>query len=436
MRCGRGGWLTLVGMLAAGLCAPRAVADPGRDEALRALRDQAGAIQSSVESADRPAWLGANPQDGARAAGEILGRQQHERLREGLPVVSACRDLGQLCPPVAPEPVSGPAPGALAGQLAGQGRDEGSVPGASALGAEDITLTVLVSRSLGAAQLKEIFAFAADTPRVRVAFRGVAEDESLMDFVRQIHGLLAGVEPVPEVVLDPTPFAAAGVDIAPVLLAQGPDGELARVAGLADPQWLRARVLAGERGDLGVRGPVKGVSEPDLIEELQRRLAALDLGKLREQALARYWQRVAFAELPVAAEPRTREIDPTITAPRDVRTADGTVLVRAGERVNPLDRLPFTQRLVVFDASDERQVATAQAPGTGGRRAARGVSGQPSGPPFWLGRARSVEDTLDAPVYLLTPDLRERFALERVPAFVESRGRVFVVAEVPPEARP
>ena len=47
-----------------------------------------------------------------------------------------------------------------------------------------------------------------------------------------------------------------------------------------------------------------------------------------------------------------------------------------------------------------------------------------------------MEDTLDAPVYLLTPDLRERFALERVPAFVESRGRVFVVAEVPPEAGP
>ena len=51
----------------------------------------------------------------------------------------------------------------------------------------------------------------------------------------------------------------------------------------------------------------------------------------------------------------------------------------------------------------------------------------------WEGLA-SVEDALDAPVYLLTPDVRERFALERVPAFVEARGRVFVVAEVPPEA--
>ena len=218
------------------------VGDAERDEALRALRDQAGAIQAWVESAERPAWLDANPHDGARAAGEALGRQQHERLREGLPAVSACRDLGQLCPPAAPEPVAGTASRRPGRTLAGQGRRRGGDhdPGATALSAEDITLTVLVSRSLGAAQLKEIFAFAADTPRVRVVFRGVAEDESLMDFVRQIHGLLAGIEPVPEVVLDPTPFAAAGVDIAPVLLAQGPDGELARVAGLADPHWLRA----------------------------------------------------------------------------------------------------------------------------------------------------------------------------------------------------
>jgi conjugal transfer pilus assembly protein TraW len=300
---------------------------------------------------------------------------------------------------------------------------------------EDIALTVLVSRSLGAAQLKEIFAFAADTPRVRVAFRGVAEDESLMDFVRQIHGLLAGVEPVPEVVLDPTPFAA-GMDVAPVLLAHGPDGELARVAGLADPQWLRGRVLAGERGDLGVRGPVKPVTEPDLIEELQRRLAALDLGKLREVAVARYWQRVAFAELPVAAESRTRAVDPTITAPREVRAADGTLLVRAGDTLNPLDRLPFTQRLVIFDASDERQVATARRLGReAGERRVVYLASRLDRRSGWEGLA-SLEDALDAPVYLLTPEVRERFALERVPAFVEARGRVFVVAEVPPEDRP
>jgi len=195
-------------------------------------------------------------------------------------------------------------------------------------------------------------------------------------------------------------------------------------------------VLAGERGDLGVRGPVKAVTEPDLIAELQRRLAVLDLEKLREHALERYWQRVAFEDLPVAAEPRTREIDPTITAPRDVHTADGTLLVRAGETLNPLDRLPFTQRLVVFDASDERQMATAKRLGReAGELRVTYLATRLERRLGWQGLT-SVEDTLDSPVYLLTPDVRARFALERVPAFVEARGNHFLVAEVPPEARP
>ena len=411
------------------------IGDAARDEALRAIRDQAGAIHEWVESAERPAWLDTNPQDSARAAGEALGRSQREHHREGLPIISACRDLGQLCPSPTDEVVSEAPERVPAGQPPEVGRAQGTDrdPPATTLRAEDVRLTVLVSRSLGAAQLKEIFAFAADTPRVRVAFRGVAEDESLMDFVRQIHGLLAGIEPVPEVVLDPTPFAAAGVDIAPVLLAQGPDGELARVAGLADPLWLRARVLAGERGDLGVLGPVKPVTEPDLIAELQRRLAALDLDRMREQAITRYWQHVAFEGLPVATETRTRAVDPTITAPRDLRSADGTLLVRAGETLNPLDRLPFTQCLVVFDASDERQVVTARRLGReAGERRVLYLATQLERGRGWEGLA-SVEDALDAPVYLLTPDVRARFALERVPAFVEARGRTFVVAEVPPE---
>jgi conjugal transfer pilus assembly protein TraW len=408
-----------------------AMGDAARDEALRAIRDQAGAIHEWVESAERPAWLYANPHGNARAAAEALGLQQHERFREGLPAVSACRDLGRLCPSAADEVVPGAPASVAPGQPAVQRTDRD--PPATTLRAEDVRLTVLVSRSLGAAQLKEIFAFAADTPRVRVAFRGVAEEESLMDFVRQVHGLIAGIEPVPEVVLDPTPFAAAGMDIAPVLLAHGPEGELARVAGLADPLWLRSRVLAGERGDLGVFGPVKSVTEPDLIGELQRRMAALDLDKLRERALERYWQQITFEALPVTAEPRTREIDPTITAPRDLRTADGTLLVRAGETLNPLDRLPFTHRLVVFDATDERQVVTARRLGReAGERRVLYLATQLERSWGWEGLA-SVEDALDSPVYLLTPDVRERFFLERVPAFVEARGQVFVVSEVPPE---
>jgi conjugal transfer pilus assembly protein TraW len=185
-----------------------------------------------------------------------------------------------------------------------------------------------------------------------------------------------------------------------------------------------------------VRGPVVAISEPDLIEELQRRLAALDLGALRDAAIGRFWQRAAFETLPVATQPRERAIDPTLTAGADLKLPDGTTLIQAGQRVNPLDHLPFTQRLIVFDAADPGQVETAQRLGAtaGAARPLYLASGfdRAQG---WDG-LRAVENRLDAPVYLLTPEVRTRFALERVPATVEAQGRVFLVREVPPERGP
>jgi conjugal transfer pilus assembly protein TraW len=271
---------------------------------------------------------------------------------------------------------------------------------------------------------------------VRIVFRGVAPGERLMDAIREIHALLDGIDPLPNVEIDPTPFRDRAVESAPMIVAQGPDGVLARVAGLSDPDWLRRQLRAGARGDLGVRGPTVAVSEPDLIAELQRRLAALDLGALREAAIGRYWQRAALVSLPTATQARERTVDPTVTASADLALPDGTPLVRAGQTVNPLEHLPFTQRLIVFDASDPDQVETA-----------RGLGETPGGPrPLYLASGldrargwdglRAVEDRLDEPVYLLTPDVRARFALERAPATVEAQGRVFLVREVPPERGP
>jgi conjugal transfer pilus assembly protein TraW len=293
-----------------------------------------------------------------------------------------------------------------------------------------------VSRSLGPAQLREIFQLAAGRPGVRVVFRGVGEGERLVDFLAEIHALLTGIEPVPEVVLDPMRFRSTGVETVPALVADGPDGERARVYGLADPAWLQAQLAAGRHGDLGVRGPTGAVSEPDLIEELQRRVAVLDLVRLREQALARYWSRVELETLPVAASARERDLDPTLSASADLRLPDGTVLVAAGTRLNPLDRLPFSQRLVVFDATDPAQIGTARRLGAsaGGRRVTY-LATRLDRSRGWQG-LEALEDTLDAPVYLLTPGVRARFGLERVPAYVEAVGRAFRVTEVPPGTGP
>ena len=111
---------------------------------------------------------------------------------------------------------------------------------------------------------------------------------------------------------------------------------------------------------------------------------------------------------------------------------DVRVLVPAGATTNPLDHLPFTRRLVVFDVSDPRQVTLARTLGsTGDGRRVVYLATRSERASAWDGWT-TVEDALDAPVYLLTPDVRARFAIERVPSLVEARGRVFVVTELPP----
>ena len=154
---------------------------------------------------------------------------------------------------------------------------------------------------------------------------------------------------------------------------------------------------------------------------------------LRERAVTGFWKQARFEHLPAADRPRERLLDPTVQAKADIRHPDGRLIVRAGETLNPLERMTFSRRLVVFDATIPAQVAQARALGDApGSGQALYLATRFERERGWDG-FQAVEDGLDAPVYLLTPDLRARFALERVPSTVEARDGRFVVREYPAE---
>jgi conjugal transfer pilus assembly protein TraW len=379
------------------------VPEAGIDAALRDINRQAGAIAEAASHAPAPGWLGA-----AEGRGAAFTEEVQVIAEQADAIITREQDA----------------------QSDGTTNRAGSGVGAGGARAPTTTFTLFASRSLGDAQLRDLFAFAAGEADTRIVFRGVGEDESLLAFVASLQPLLADLDPPPTVLLDPTPFREHGVTAVPTLVALGPNGQgIARVAGLASTHWLREALADGKRGDQGTRGPLRGIIETDLLETIHRRLARLDFAALGEQAVERAFDRLRFEHLPAAGQDRERLIDPTITAAADIRLPDGTVLVRAGDSVNPLDRIPFTQRLVVFDAADSRQIAFVQA-----------LAAAPSDRPttFLLtGLSRRdgwselerVMGVLDRRVYLLTPELRQRFALDRVPAVVEAVGRRFRITE-------
>jgi len=288
-------------------------------------------------------------------------------------------------------------------------------------------LTVFVSLSLPDSELRALFIAAAGRRDVRIVFRGIRPGERLNDTIHDLHALLRGIESPPAVELDPPAFRAAGVTAVPVLLLQERGQTVARVQGTLALDWFEREVAAGRRGDLGTYGPVREMAEPDLLEELQRRVATLDWNRLRNQAAARYWQRATFVELPPATANRRYSVDLSVTVGNDITAPDGRFVARAGERLDPLQFLPFTQRLIIFDATRPEQVAVARrlAADNGGKRTVLLATR--------LDRAAgwesldTLEQTLTAPVYLLNAAVRDRFRLERAPAVVEAvDGRLWV----------
>jgi conjugal transfer pilus assembly protein TraW len=298
------------------------------------------------------------------------------------------------------------------------------------------TFVLYASTSLGEAGLLDILEEAAGRDDVLVVFRGMRPGQKVHAFIREVHALAKRFDEgkQPHLIIDPNRFRSAGITVAPTLTLEENGRVLAMVRGVIGTAWLQSRMENkpndGEKTrDLGTHGPTREIAEVDLIEEMQRRVTQIDWAAQKREALTRFWERTTFHELPEATEDRLRQIDLTVTAPRDVIAPDGTVIVRAGQTVNPLDQLPFTQRLVVFDATRPAQVELAKRQG---REAGYGrvtyITTRLDRAAGWESLEK-IETDLGAPVYLLTPDLRDRFRLKHVPALVETKDKRFVIRE-------
>ena len=119
--------------------------------------------------------------------------------------------------------------------------------------------------------------------------------------------------------------------------------------------------------DLGVRGATWPVAEPDLLDAIAARLEALRDGgafeRWNDEAKARAR---AHLEAPPrvpgigpATEDRVRRLDPAVTVARDLVAPDGTVLARAGTRINPLDHVRLSRPLLLVDGTRQVEVAWA-----------------------------------------------------------------------------
>jgi conjugal transfer pilus assembly protein TraW len=296
-------------------------------------------------------------------------------------------------------------------------------------------LTLLyVSFSLGDVALKGIFDEAAGRDDVLLVFRGPKPGQKLPALMADLKRLLKGIEPLPNILIDPTRFQRWSVTSVPDIVVEQEGKSRLHVRGVSSLSWLDEQIKAGKQGDLGTLGDVGEIAEIDLLEEIKRRMAAIDWKQKQQQAIARFWEQQKFEVLPVALEDRDRTVDLTITAPRDLTATNGQLIVRAGQTFNPLDKMPFGLCLMVFDATVPAQVELIQHQSCQDKKAhvMYLVTSLPR-QDGWK-KLKHLENTMQAQVYLLTPDVRSRFQLQHVPAVVEQSGNRLIVHERKPPA--
>ena len=135
---------------------------------------------------------------------------------------------------------------------------------------------------------------------------------------------------------------------------------------------LAATLMQGVVGtramDLRAIGPTYEISEPHLLQMIERRLREKErsgeLKRLQEQAQQRSVSSVT-KPLPIAGlhpttTVRTFYFDPSFILDRNILGPKGELLFAAGTRKNPLDVVSLSRHLLFFDARDKRQVSRAR----------------------------------------------------------------------------
>ena len=182
--------------------------------------------------------------------------------------------------------------------------------------------------------------------------------------------------------------------------------------------------------DLGVRGAVWPIEEPDLLREIEARLQAMeDTGeadRMRREAVERARERVEAPARVAGVAParffRIRRFDPTVTVEQDILAPDGALLASRGTRINPLERRPLTRELLFIDGARPVEVDWALA------REKPSVIVLLAGRPLDLARAHGR-----AFFYDQGGRLARRLGVVATPSLVAAEGVFLRITEVPLE---
>ena len=180
--------------------------------------------------------------------------------------------------------------------------------------------------------------------------------------------------------------------------------------------------------DLGVRGASWPVAEPDLLVEIEARLAAMERAgemarfeaEARERVRSRLEEPEPVAGIAPARLARSRTFDPSIEVARDIRAHDGTLIAAAGTRIDPFAHAALTRDLLFVDGRRDAEIAWALA------------YGRPSKIVLLAGRPLDLARRHGRPFFFDQGGrLAARFGIAATPSLVSRDGAHLRIDEIP-----
>ncbi|MGR5178825.1 TrbC family F-type conjugative pilus assembly protein [Vibrio mediterranei] len=290
---------------------------------------------------------------------------------------------------------------------------------------------ILMSASMGDENIRNLLMAYKHRQDVSFVIRGLLPNErTITDAGLRIIRLVADFDTVPNVSLDPRPFKAISAEYVPYVLAYDGDRLISYASGLTNVQWIADQEKHGKKGFLGNYGAMVKIAERDLEDILRERFEALDKQALIQGAKDRFWDNRQYLSLPKVQKTQRRTFSPDLLLQQDVITEEGYVIALKGQAFNTLEHMPFTQRLVVFDATDKAQLEYVKALPDSHLRT-KYITTKFDNSLKW-DAVKSVERYLDAEVFQLNSDIINAFDVRAVPSIVTANNqqKVFIIDEV------
>ena len=190
--------------------------------------------------------------------------------------------------------------------------------------------------------------------------------------------------------------------------------------------------------DFGTQSTTFPIKEEGFLSMIQRRLASIDITahqkKMSDIATKAVEEPASVANITKASKTHVHYFDPSYVLDHDVVLPSGKLLYVAGTRVNPLDHLSWTGKMIFIDARDLSQVRWLREHHLNSKINDTDTGNHDDDKIILVGgKPLQLAKDIDYQVYFdQFGELSNRFSIAHVPATVEQDGKRLKIKEIVP----